>query len=142
MKRIIFIVAILCLTCNSTFSQVTKESLLAKATSDSSRFAINVKGGWLQYGSSIAVVASDSVMLEAIVQHQKTGIDWTYDQFVGKMKLNRLRPAKSQTTSFNLLTNIYQLRIEPNGKCYLRLVSGVLPDADPVIIPIRAVYKK
>jgi hypothetical protein len=142
MKKIIFILAILCSISSSLFSQNTKESVMAKATADSSSFVINTKAGWLQYCSSVNALPSDSVMLETVVQHSKIGIDWTQEQCIGKVKSNNLRPSKSQTASFNLLISSYQVRIEPNGKCYLRLASGDLPDSDPVIIPIRAVYKK
>jgi len=142
MKKIIISLAILCLICSNIYSQITKESVLAKATADSSSFVINGKAGWQQYGSSIAILPSDSVMLETIVQHIKTNIDWTNEQFIGKIRSNSLRPAISLIATFNLLINTYQLRIEPNGRCYLLLVSGSLPDSDPVIIPIQVLYKR
>jgi hypothetical protein len=142
MKRIIFILAILLSICSYASSQNTKAGELAKATSDSSSFVINVKDGWQQYGSSVVAMSSDRVLLETIVQHIKTGIDWTLEQYIGKVKSNSLRPSKSQIVPFNLLSNIYKLRIEANGKCYLRLASGSLPDSDPVIIPIGVIYKK
>ena len=142
MKSIIIILAFLFTICSSTFSQNTKESVLAKATSDSSSFVINVKGGWQQYGSSVVPISTDRILLETIVQHIKTGIDWTLEQYIGKIKSNSSRPSKSQTASFDLLRNNYELRIEANGKCYIRLASGNLPDSNPVIIPIRVVFKK
>ena len=142
MKKIVLIATILTLICSNMFSQITKESVLAKATADSSSFVININEGWKQYGSSIGILPSDSIMLETIVQHANTAIDWSQEQFIGKVKSNSLRPIKDQTVTFDLLSSIYQIRIEHNGKCYLRLASGNVPDEDPVILPIRAVYKK
>jgi hypothetical protein len=141
MKRIFFLVAILCSICSSSFSQNTKESVLSKATADSSYFAINKKAGWQQYSSQLTPVNTDSVMIEMIVQHDKA-IDWKQEQPVGKIKSNSLLPKARQIIAFNLLTNIYQMRIEPNGKCYLRLISGSLPEGDPVIIIIQGNYKR
>jgi hypothetical protein len=36
----------------------------------------------------------------------------------------------------------YQLRIDTNGKCYLKIVSGGAPVNDPVILPFVIIYKK
>ncbi|MDP4269359.1 MAG: hypothetical protein Q8909_04450 [Bacteroidota bacterium] len=140
MKTKIYIAAITLLVCVGGFAQ-TKSEVLAKGTADSTRFAINKKAGWQQYASYLTPVAPDSVMLETVLQHDKT-IDWTQEQYIGKIKAAVMMPKASRTASFNLLSNTYQLRVEPNGKCYLQLTSGSLPDGDPAIVPVRVVYKK
>ena len=111
------------------------------ASADSSYIAVNKRAGWQFLTSYLTPIKSDSVMIEMIVQHDKT-IDWTQEQLVGRIKSISMLPKISQTVLFNLIENVYQLRIEPNGKCYLRLATGTLPDVDPVIIPIRATYRR
>jgi len=113
----------------------------AKASADSSYIAVNKKAGWQFLTSYLTPIKSDSVMIEMIVQHDKT-INWSQEQLVGRIKSTSMIPRRSRTISFNLIENVYQLRVEPDGKCYLWLGSGSLPDADPVIIPVRATYKR
>jgi len=140
MNKLIFLFACL-LICTVTFAQnESKDRILAKATADSSYIAINKRAGWQMYSSYLTPIKSDSVTIEMIVQHDRT-IDWKQEQLVGCIKSTSLFPKTSQTVSFNLMSDIYQLRIEPNGQCYLWLASGSLPDGDLVIIPVRAVYK-
>lgn len=141
MKTKIYIAAFALLASLGGLFAQTKSDILARASADSSYFAINKKAGWGQYNSYLTPIRTDSVMLETIVQHDKT-IDWKQEQCIGKIKSNDMKPKTSQIVSFNLISNTYQLRIEPNGKCYLRLTSGSLPDGDPAIVPVRAVYKK
>jgi len=117
----------------------------AKASADSSYIAVNTKAGWQFFSSYLTPikadsVMADSVMIEMVVQHDRT-IDWSQEQLVGRIRLTSMLPKNSQTLPFNLIYDTYQLRVEPNGRCYLRLASGSLPDGDPVIIPIRAKYK-
>lgn len=119
-----------------------KDEVLTRATADSSYFAINKQAGWQQYSCHIAPInTTDSVMIEMIIQHDKS-IDWKLEQYIGKIKSTNLLPKSSQLLMFDLLTNIYKLRIEPNGNCYIHLFSGSLPDSDPIIIPIRFRYKQ
>jgi len=138
MNKLIFFIAVL-LTCNVTFAQKQSKTL-ALATADTTNFSVNSRAGWQLFNSYVAPIKTDSIMVEVIVQHDRT-IDWRQEQLVGRIKSPNLLPQNSQTLPFNLIYDTYQLRIEPNGKCYLRLISGSLPDGDPVIIPVRAVYK-
>jgi len=142
MSKIYFLIAIMLFSFGETFAQNSpKDIALARATADSSYFSVNKRAGWGLFSSYVAPVNTDSVIIEMIVQHDRT-IDWKQEQCVGRIKSNSLLPAASQTVSFRLIDNVYQLRVEPNGRCYLRLTYGSLPDADPVIIPVRAVYKR
>lgn len=113
---------------------------LAKASADSSHIAVNKKAGWQFFSSYLTPIKADSVMIEMVVQHDRA-IDWKQEQLVGRIKSTSMLPKASQTISFSLIFDVYQLRVEPNGKCYLRLASGSLPNGDPVIVPVRAVYK-
>ena len=131
----------LLLICNVAFAQNSPKTIaLAKASADSSTIAVNTKAGWQFFSSYLTPINADCVMIEMIVQHDRT-IDWTQEQLVGRIKSTSMLPKTSQTVSFNLISDQYQLRVEPNGRCYLRLATGTLPDGDPVIIPVRALYK-
>jgi len=112
-----------------------------KASADSSCIVVNMKAGWMFLTSYLTPIKSDSVMIEMIVRHDKT-IDWTQEQLVGRIKTTSMLPKVSQVVMFSLINNVYQLHIDINGRCYLKLASGELPDADPVILPVRAVYKR
>ena len=140
MKTKIFTLAIVLFVCLGRFAQ-TKSDILAHATADSSRVAVNKKAGWQQYASYLTPVGTDSVMLETVVQHNKTGLVMSQEQLIGQIKQNKFRPKTVHNLSFSLLSNSYSLRIEPNGKCYLKLLAGTLPDSDPVVIPVRVLYK-
>jgi len=142
--KIYFILALSLLCFGEISAQNNSKDLakaFAKASADSSYIAVNKKGGWQFLTSYLTPIRTDSVMIEMIVQHDKKTIDWTKEQLVGRIKPTNLLPKNSQTLPFNLIYNTYQLRVEPNGRCYLRLASGSLPDANPIIIPVRAVYK-
>lgn len=144
MSKIYFLLALVLLSFGETIAQDNSKALakaFATASADSSYIAVNKKAGWQFLSSYLTPINSDSVMIEMIVQHDKT-IDWNQEQLVGRIKSTSMLPRTSQTVSFSLIDNVYQLRVEPNGRCYLRLATGVLPDADPVIIPVRAVYKR
>jgi hypothetical protein len=112
----------------------------ALAAADSSRFSINTNGGWQLYNSYVSQYKTDSVQLELIVQHTNN-INWNQEQYVGKVKYGPLQPHSGQMLSFNLLADKYVLRVEPNGKCYVRFVSGILPATNPFILPLKVYYK-
>lgn len=114
----------------------------ALASADTLSFSINKKEGWLLYNSFIAPVKTDSVAIGLIFQHDRD-INWDQEQLIGKIRTESLFPKAVQTITYKLMQDIYQIRVDKNGKCYLRLVSGSVPgESGPVILPIRAVYKK
>ena len=145
MKSKIYFLLGLSLFCFGELSAQNNSKELAKAvekaSADSSYIAVNKKAGWQFFSSYLTPVKADSVMIEMVVQHDRTS-DWNQEQLVGRIKSTSMLPKVSQTVSFSLISDVYQLRVEPNGRCYLRLVSGSLPDSDPVILPVRAKYKK
>jgi len=144
MKSKIYFLLGLSLLCFGELSAQNNSKELAKAvekaSADSSYIAVNKKSGWQFFSSYLTPVKADSVMIEMVVQHDRTS-DWNQEQLVGRIKSTSMLPKVSQTVSFSLISDLYQLRVEPNGRCYLRLVSGSLPVGDPVILPIRAKYK-
>jgi hypothetical protein len=142
LKKYLFLIGLILslsgLIAQDNSSMITK--IATEASADSSYIAVNRKNGWLFMSSYLSSMGPDSVLIEMIVHHDRT-IDWKQEQLVGRIKPTNLLPKSSQTLPFNLIYDTYQLRIEPNGKCFLRLITGSLPDGDPVIVPVRAVYK-
>jgi hypothetical protein len=125
-----------------SFSAMSQDRALVLAAADPSNFSVNSKDGWLLYNSCLTLLKSDSILIELILQHDRN-ISWDKEQLVGKIKSSSFYPRFGQTVSFNLLLNNYKLRIDNIGECYMRLDAGSLPtDADSVIIPVRAYYKK
>jgi hypothetical protein len=112
----------------------------ALAAADSSKFSPNKKDGWQLFNSYVATTSKDSATLELIIQHANN-IDWKQEQYVGKVKDKSLQPGKPQTLPFNLLTDNYQLRIDAQGKCYVKFLNGSLPSSDPFILPLKVFYK-
>jgi len=137
MHKIYLLLVIVLFSFNEMSAQNHSRAL---ATADTTNFSVNQRNGWQLFNSYVTPVKTDSVIVEIIVQHDRI-IDWTQEQLVGRIKSTSMLPKTSQTVSFNLIENVYQLRVEPNGQCYLRLATGTLPDGDPVIVPVRAVYK-
>jgi hypothetical protein len=126
------------LSAQNNSKELAKASI--KASADSSYIAVNKKAGWQFFSSYLAPIKADSVIIEMVVQHDRT-IDWKQDQLIGHIKQDSMFPKTSQVISFMLMFDEYLLRVEPSGKCYLRLAKGAIPDGDPVILPIRAKYK-
>lgn len=112
----------------------------AFAAADSSRFSINKDNGWQLFNSYITQFQTDSARLELIVQHNNN-ISWVTEQYVGKIKFTALQPKTIQTILFSLLNNYYQLRIDTNGKCYLKFMYGTVPANNPVVMPMKVLYK-
>jgi hypothetical protein len=144
MKKKYILIVLVLLSFGGMWAQDNSNALtnaFIRASVDSSYIAVNKRGGWQFLTSYLTHLNSDSVMIEMIVQHDRT-IDWTQEQLVGSIKSTSMLPKASQIVTFSLISDQYQLRVEPNGRCYLRLATGTLPDGDPVIIPVRAVYKR
>ena len=121
-----------------SFSQ---NNAAAIAAADSTGFSTGNTNGWQLFNSYVAPYKTDSAQLEIIIQHANN-INWSQEQFVGKIKISSLVPHNTQTVSYNLMNTVYTLRIKDDGKCYLKFVSGSLPITDPAIIPVKVYYKK
>lgn len=124
--------------CNKGFSQIDSAAL---ANADTTAFAANTGGGWQLYNSYAAVVDTDSVLLELVLTHNNS-INWSVDQPVGRIKQPSLFPAVTREVSFMLLSEIWLLRVENDGDCYLRFVAGSLPVGSRVVIPVKIAFKQ
>jgi hypothetical protein len=137
--KICFLLLII-FSCATTLVNAQDDHNKALAAADSSKFSPNKKGGWQLFNSFVSSYQKDSARLELIMQHANN-IDWKQEQYVGKIKYEPLQPSKEQSLPFNLLTDNYVLRIDDNGKCYLKFMSGSLPTANPVILPLSVLYR-
>lgn len=109
------------------------------AAVDSTNFSINRDENWELYKAAFTPLVNDTVLLEMIVEHDRF-LEWENEQLIGKIKEKDYVPYTEQSVDFKLLTDSYNLRIDLDGKCYLRLVEGEIPPSDPVFIPIRLYY--
>ena len=138
MSKITLIILVLLFSGNAVFAQDHSMSL---AAADTTNFSVNKIEAWKLFNSYVSAYSNDSVLVELILMHDRA-IDWGQEQEVGKIKPDSLFPETDRIFSFKLLLSIHQLRIARNGKCYLRLDSGALPKGDPIVVPLRGIYKK
>ena len=110
------------------------------ANADTTNFVANKSGGWALLNSYLARANDGSIDFEVIVQHYREGIDWNSEQFIGNIKNQVFLPSQEKNISYDLIGFKYMIHILKNGKCYLKLVSGSLPDGDPVVIPVQVKY--
>lgn len=111
----------------------------AIAAADTSKFSVNTSGGWQLFNSYVDSYKTDSAQIELIVQH--AGINLAQEQYLGEIKFVALRPAATQTLAFSLVNENYTLRIEADGKCYLKWLSAPAKADAPVILPLKVYYK-
>lgn len=119
---------------------IAQDSTSLTETIDSADLSINRNDGWQLLNAYIRPTQTDSVQFELIIQHSNN-VDWTREQYFGKLKLPELVPAAEQSVIFKILENSYLLRIDTAGGCYLKFLNGGLPSADPVIIFLKVFYK-
>ncbi len=134
---IIFFTIMLMVVVDKSFAQ---DHSAAMDKADTVNFSVNKSDGWQLFNSYVSPYKTDSAQLELIVQHNNN-INWSVDQYVGKIKESSLRPQTTRLVSFKLLNSVYRMKIETSGKCQLSFVSGSLPPGNPIIIPLKVYYK-
>ncbi len=122
-----------------TFGQVDSIAA-ALAVADTTEFSVNNNDGWQLFNSYVINNGTDSVQFEVILRHNRN-IKWYDEQYIGKIKKGSFFPKNPQLIFYDLPGSRYQIRIENNGKCYLKLVAGNPPDEAEVTIPIIVKYK-
>ena len=123
-----------------TCTSYSQNNAAAFAAADSTRFSVDLNGGWQLFNSYVSQYHTDSAVIELIVQHANS-VSWNQQQYVGKIKYNPLKPGVDQNILFNVANNTYRIVIKKNGKCYINFVSGSLPVTNPVVIPLQVYYK-
>lgn len=143
MSKVYFLIAFALLSLCEVSAQDSSTMVakaFAKASADSSYIAVNKRAGWQSFVSYLTQVKTDSVLIELVVKNDHT-INFKQEQLVGRIKSGSMLPKTVQIVAFNIIGAQYQLRIEPDGRCYLRFTSGTLPSDEQIIVPIRAMYK-
>jgi hypothetical protein len=114
---------------------------VSRSRADSSFFSVNAAGDWSLYQAYAKPSDGGSVSLEMILRHSNS-VDWKQDQYVGMLRKKSLIPKQEREIPFNRGLDAYHLRIDRQGRCFVKLVNGQLPAADPVIIPFKVNYQK
>lgn len=140
-KNSLLILSLVVAGCMLSRPAHAQDHTAAIAAADTAHFSVNKAEGWQLFNSYMAARTGDSVLLELILQHAHT-IDWKQEQLVGKIKTGSFQPKTDRAIPFLLAGSSYALRIDKNGKCYLRLAAGALPPAGPVVIPLAVKFKK
>lgn len=123
-----------------TGTAAAQNNAAAIAAADTSRFSVNAEGGWQLFNSYVESYKADSAQLELIVQH--SNINLAQEQYLGRIKDAALRPSTAQNLAFSLLSDNYTLRVDADGKCYLRWLTAPAAAAEgPVILPLKVYYK-
>jgi hypothetical protein len=130
---------IILLLANST-TAAAQNHAAALAAADSSRFSINNNGGWQLFNAYIGQYKTDSAQMELIVQ-RPNNVNWSQERYVGKIKYGPLKPASNQNIGVNWAGGNYVVRMEPNGKCWLRFINGSLPAVNPAVFLLKVYYK-
>jgi len=130
----------LALVCGLSGTSRAQVNAVAMAHADSSRFSPNSQGGWQLLNSFVASVNTGNAQLELIVQNNNP-VNWGRLQLLGTIKGAMLIPSKPVSVTFNILRNQYQVNINSDGRCYVKLLNGSPPSASPAVIPLRVVYK-
>jgi len=137
MKRTLFFFLILAMG-KFSFSQ-TADSL-ALANADTTHFQSARSANWLMYNSHVHLDSAGQVSFLAIVRHSRTGITWNEFQQIGTLKSPEMRPVVARLVDVMLLTDHYQVRVDPDGRVFLKLFSGQLPLGDPIVLPLEFTF--
>lgn len=123
--------------CTATAQDYTEQQNKA----DTVNFAVTKHNDWQLLNSYVGLdSATGAVQLELIVMTNEKRINWKKEQYVGSVKQKQFLPGKEQQLSYSLLSDIINIKIKPDGKCYLLFNKSNPPLAFPVVIPIRVSY--
>ena len=113
--------------------------MLEKA--DTLNFSVPKTNDWQLLNSYVAFNSTrDSVLLELVVLSDQKNIDWKNEQYIGQIKQDKFFSKTERVALCYLLNDVYKLKVEPNGKCYLSLAEGNPPAGFPAVIPLRISY--
>ena len=107
---------------------------------DSSFFQPNANEGWGAY-SSYLHHSSDSINFELILfRTVPPNTVWSQYSEIGTIN-EGFRPVTERIFEYAEFPRIWRVRILANGKCYLQLISGSVPEGEPVVLPILTKFK-
>lgn len=137
--KLLLILMVVQLSVMDSFSQDYTAQMIAAA--DTTNFSVNTSGGWQLINSYLTNSTEDSIQFELILMHPDT-LNWNEYQNIGMISTANFWPQQEQTLSFDLITVWFELRVETDGQCRLKLLTGNLPGDSPVVIPLKVFYKK
>jgi hypothetical protein len=112
-----------------------------EAMGDTTSFTPNQQQGWAISSSYLNQDTPDSIEFELLVRHDNN-IAWDQEQIIGAITNSIFKPVNNQIITYQLLSNnLWNVKIEPSGQCYLKLIQGSAPPDNPAIFPIRIRYK-
>lgn len=122
---------------------VTSAGFLTHRTQTDSLFVANNEIGWTAYaGSSYLKVETDSIVFEVVLSRQvPSGNNWSIPSEIGKIA-NSFIPVKGSSILYNEPNRKWNIIIQPDGKCFLKLLSGPVPLGNQIVMPIKIKYKK
>ncbi len=108
---------------------------------DSSYFIPNRAEGWGQYNSYFRV-ENDSVVMEIILRrHVPPHTDWNMIMLVGTIT-QTYRPLGERSVNFQEPNRRWTMILKSDGKCYVKLISGIPLTGNTVVLPFKTKYKK
>lgn len=113
----------------------------AEYRNDTIPFVPDTSGGWGLYASYLKN-EGDSVVFELILSHTTLDIiDWSQSIPFGVIS-SAYTPLLETSIEYKEPNRTWFISVRPNGKCYLKLLAGPIPDGNPCIIPFQTKYKK
>jgi hypothetical protein len=144
MKNKNFIPAACCFLLLQFFVQLTatgQDYAEQQAKADTVNFAVTKHNDWQLLNSYVGLDSTTgAVQLELIVLTNEQKINWKKEQYVGSIKPSQFLPRKEQQVSYSLLSDVINVKIKPDGKCYLIFNKSNPPLVFPVIIPVKVSY--
>lgn len=107
---------------------------------DSASFEPNTAGGWTSYSYYFNKTTANKIVFEVILKHSNN-IDWAKEQWIGTISGTGYIPNSDRKLNYKLLqNNIWKVRIAPDGKCFVNIHQGILPQKESFVIPIKVTY--
>lgn len=144
MKNKNYIPAIGCILLSQFFYHFTataQDYTEQQNKADTVNFSVTKHNDWQLLNSYVGLDSTTgAVRMELIVMTNEKRINWKKEQYVGAIKQKQFLPKKEQQITYNLLSDIINLKIKPDGKCYLLFNKSNAPLVFPVVIPIQISY--
>jgi len=113
---------------------------------DTTSFTPNTTEGWNILSSYLNQETPDSVEFELILL-QNNSINWSAEQFIGKITNQTFIPRKIQKLTYDLfINNTWSVRVNTNGQCFLKQVNGATLgvsslSGSPYVFPVKVRFK-
>lgn len=108
---------------------------------DTTTFVANPAQGWSRY-SSYQEIQGDSIRFELLLfRTVPQGVNWHEDSEVGTIN-SSYAPLSDRVFEYAELPRFWRITIQPDGKCFFKILSGPVPLGNPVVLPILTKYKK